>query len=551
MTPPLPGFFDHLFLLWRMRLSAAANGSGGRGKSALRPALVHLPALLPGLLLAVGAHALMVHPAVAGSEDVSRFFLGLLCFVAALVWAAWPVLSAGVDDHSEVSRYVAFPISRPRLLVASTLAGLLEPIAFIVYAPVVGAAIGYARVAGLSWPLLAVPLFLAFVLMCATWSRVGLHLVLGVLRSKRSAEAIGGFLGLMLVAGILLPPVDTSWMYGEGGGFGAIETDVLANAALAFARVPPGYLAEGLRHLAEGRPALVLLELGGLLFFALLGLLVADTILARAWRGAGRAPPVPPARHGFEPFAAPKGMFSVLVRREVLDLWRNPRARLLAGVPFILAVLLRLLSGRDLFAHLLGPVADAWLMAGLALYGAILVLSTFAQNAFAYDGHGLRLVMSAPVPPALILQAKNLVHGLSATALGVVLCLFHRLYLGGGDVFGLLVALFCVATVVPVGLSAGNFLSLVFPVKFHASLQRRDKPPLASAILGLGAAGIGAASLPAAMRVALVDGPGVRSVMVALCCAGAAWAVYAFSLPRALAVFHRRREAVLAAVTRS
>ena len=38
-------------------------------------------------------------------------------------------------------------------------------------------------------------------------------------------------------------------------------------------------------------------------------------------------------------------------------------------MPFVLAILLKLLSGRDLFVYLLGQSADAWLMGGLSVYG--------------------------------------------------------------------------------------------------------------------------------------------------------------------------------------
>jgi ABC-2 type transport system permease protein len=40
-------------------------------------------------------------------------------------------------------------------------------------------------------------------------------------------------------------------------------------------------------------------------------------------------------------------------------------------------------------------------------------------------------------------------------------------------------------SLLPVLLTAGNFLSLVFPVKFHASLKRRDKLPFIASMLGV------------------------------------------------------------------
>ena len=38
--------------------------------------------------------------AVAESNVWPYFILNLLCFVTTAVWVTWPLLSAGVDDHS-------------------------------------------------------------------------------------------------------------------------------------------------------------------------------------------------------------------------------------------------------------------------------------------------------------------------------------------------------------------------------------------------------------------------------------------------------------------
>jgi ABC-2 type transport system permease protein len=81
----------------------------------------------------------------------------------------------------------------------------------------------------------------------------------------------------------------------------------------------------------------------------------------------------------------------------------------LAAVPFVLGILLRLLSGRDLFVFFLGQTADAWVLSGLTMYGAILLGSTFSQNSFAYDGHGFAVFVTAPLDLGLVLRAKNLV----------------------------------------------------------------------------------------------------------------------------------------------
>src|SRR5207249_125012 len=138
--------------------------------------------------------------------------------------------AAGVDDHSELSRYSAFPISSLRLMIASTFASLFEPRSIVIYAPVTGTALGYLKLHPPSSLPLALALFLAFVAFNAALSRIGLHIVLNVLRQHRSAELIGGFFVVTLVACSFIPPIDTSWLNGIGAGLTAISDKVIENA---------------------------------------------------------------------------------------------------------------------------------------------------------------------------------------------------------------------------------------------------------------------------------------------------------------------------------
>src|SRR5690606_34047945 len=115
-------------------------------------------------------------------------------------------------------------------------------------------ALGYASTRPLAAPWLAVLMYGLFALLCAAWSRVGLHAVINVLRAKRSAEIIGGGFVAFLVAASFIPPIDTSWLTAVGeAGIGALDMSLIINAAVALARVPPGFFGDGLRRLAQGR----------------------------------------------------------------------------------------------------------------------------------------------------------------------------------------------------------------------------------------------------------------------------------------------------------
>ncbi|MCE9669437.1 hypothetical protein LY474_16625 [Myxococcus stipitatus] len=547
--PAVPGFFRHLWLLWGLRFDIGLNR--GPGKSRLLAVGAFLASSAPGVFFGLFFYALMRLGPIAQSDVWPYFILNLLCFVTFSVWVTWPLLSAGVDDHSELSRYAAFPISPFRLLIASTVASLFEPRALVFYAPLTGAALGFASVNPLWSPWIAVVLYVMFALLCAAWSRVALYAVINVLREKHSAEIMGGGLVLFLVAASFIPPIDTSWLTAVGeAGMGALDMTLIINAAVALGRVPPGFFGDGLGQLAWYRPRVAMAEALGLAFFAAMGMAVAYALLMRFHRQAGRAGPQMKDSGDRDPFARTRTRFATLVLRESLDLWRNPRARLLASVPFILAILLKLLSGRDLFVFLLGGSADAWLMGGLCIYGAVVIASTFSQNTFAYDGQGFAAFLAAPLDLADVLRAKNQVQACAALGMAVLVALFYRVYFGFGTLVDVACALAAVLGVVPMLLAAGNFLSLYFPVKFHASLKRRDKVPLTASMLGILAASAGCMPFGWALRLAGKDGPTWTTVTLVTASAALNLLLYRLVLPLALRVLERRKEVVLRAVTR-
>lgn len=547
--PAVPGFFRHLWLLWGLRFNIGLNQ--GPGKSRLLAVASFLASSAPGLFFGLFFFSLMRLKPVVESDVWPYFILNLLCFVTFSVWVTWPLLSAGVDDHSELSRYAAFPISPFRLLIASTVASLFEPRALVFYAPLTGAALGFASVYPLWAPWLAVVLYVLFAFLCAAWSRVALYAVINVLREKRSAEIMGGGILAFLIAASFIPPIDTSWLTAVGeDGVDALDMSLIINAAVALGRVPPGFFGDGLGQLAWYRPRVAMAEGLGLLFFAAMGMAVAYALLMRFHRQSGRAGPQLKDAKDSNPFERTRTRFTTLVAREALDLWRNPRARLLASVPFILAILLKLLSGRDLFVFLLGGSADAWLMGGLCIYGAVVIASTFSQNTFAYDGQGFAAFLAAPLDLADVLRAKNQVQSAAALGMALLVAVFYRVYFGFGTAVDIACALTAVLGVVPILMAAGNFLSLYFPVKFHASLKRRDKVPLTASMLGIFAASIGCMPFGWALKLAGKDGPSWQSAAMIALCAGLNLVIYRGSLPLALRLLDRRREAILQAVTR-
>lgn len=544
-----PGFLTHLLLLWRLRLTIALNrGAPSRWWLSIAAFLF---SSAPAVVLGVGFFGLVRLSNQLELVIWPDFILRLLSFVTTAVWVTWPVLSAGVDDHSELSRYSAYPISSLRLMLASTLATLFEPRSLVFYGPLVGASLGYFTIRDVGYPALLALGFAAYVMFNAALSRVGLHVVLNVLRQQRSAELIGGGFFVSLVVASFIPPVDTAWLTQLGqAGVQAVPETIVEDATRALGRFPTGFFAHALMMASTGNFVRALSDVLATLELTIVAMVVAWGLLIDFHRQPGRAPPVTGAERAANPFVKPKTLFGTLVVREAVDLWHNPRARLLVAVPFVLGILFKLLSGRALFVYALGATADAWLLGGLCVYGAIVLGSTFSQNAFAYDGHGFSAFLVAPIDLGLVLRAKNLVHATAAAGLAVLVAVFYVAYFGHGTWLDVALALASVATLIPTVLAVGNVLSLYFPVKFHANLKRRDKLPFIASMIGIGAAGLGTWPMAAALRRCGNDGPTLETLGLVLGAAAVAWAVYLLALPPAVKKLVERRELILRAVTR-
>ena len=541
-----PGFLRHLWLLWRLRAQIALNQRTSRALAAA----LFAASVVPAVGLGASAYALLSLRWVAESKVWSAFILNLLCFVTSAVWCTWPILSAGVDDHSELSRYAAFPISRFRLLFASTVASVLEPRILFFFAPVVGASLGFASTHQVAARPLVPVLMVSYAALNAAWSRFGLHVVLNVLRAHRNAELLGGFFAAFLLACSFIPPVDASWLFAVVNGASALDDTVLINAAVALGRVPPGFYGGALLALSRGDVAGAVTRLGGLWAFTGLGFGAAYVLLSRFYESAGRSGGAAGLTEQRNPFARTAVPFTTLLAREALDLWKNPRARLLASVPFVLAILIKLLSGRDLFVFLVGRTADAWLLGALATYGAVVMAATFSQNMFAYDGHGFSLLLAAPVTLTQVMRAKNAVHGAAALVLSSLVAGFYAVYFRTASALDVACAMASVLVVVPVVLAAGNFLSVFFPVKFHASLKRRDKVPFTASMLGVAAASLGCAPMTFALRWQVREGATVETLGILALSAALGWMAYRWSFDPAARQLMLHRERVLSAVTR-
>jgi ABC-2 type transport system permease protein len=547
------GLFEQMWLLWGMRMRVVSNRGKGHGPVATAAGVLALAS--SGTGAAAGIFRLFAHPGVSNAPLLELFLFQLLGFLVAVMWILWPIVTAGVDDSAELSRFATMPVAPWRLFLASTLAALVEPRTLVFYPVLFAAVLGFTHAHHVAFPWVGFVVgTLPFALFNVAWGRVGMTATLNVLRHRRSAEILGGGVLVALFLCALVPPLDTSWITASAASgsvsVSKMNLEVIEAAVLFFSALPSGSWAISIlttyRHLYR-TPVILAVYLFS---YAATGFTVAFALLLRFYANTARSGrsevQVGQAKQSFTGVST----FGVLVEREARDLLHNPKMRMLCALPFFLTILLKLVQARDVIRIIGGAHTDVWIIVLLTTYGGVVLAANFAQNAFAYDGQGLLLLFAAPIPLRLVLVAKNVVHGLSSLFMGLLLMSFYAFYVHLPSLPDALAAVATLLLQVVLILAVGNVLSVIAPRKFHAGLQRRDRvPPLTTG------GGILAAVLALApLKLVLSQLPGhaltlpwalglLASVVLAV-------GIYLLGLGPTLDLFERRREDVLRAITR-
>lgn len=540
-----PSWARQMLLLWGLR-RRLARGGAERGLGGLLSKGGLFVLLGTGLLFARLTFALLTSEPVVEDNHLTLFLLLLLGFLASTLQILWPVVTATVDDAAEISRFNAFPIRPRQLFFASLLASLVEARTFPIWGALFGAAA--AMVTRGTSALIAFPATLALGFASGAWGRAMLHVLLDLLRSRRSAEAMGGGLLILLFLTALVPPPDLSWFKTLRLGAEGVDSQLMAGATVVFTILPTGAWGWALFMGTIDVPVGAILAIAGLLVTGGIGAGVAWVFLARFHRHAARAlPHFQPGRRTRRAFASPS-LFLVLAERELRDVLLNPRVRVMAALPFFLTILLKLVGARALAETLWATRADAWLMGAVAAYGTVVLGGGLAQNAFGYDGHGAAALFAAPVAPSLLLRAKNLVHGGAAMLLSIALIAFYALLIEVPSAWITLAVLGSALWQAAWFVAVGNLLSVLFPVRFNASLKRRDRAPPPSVAVGLVATGFSLLPLTLVLRSGMFATSPVAALAFVWLFVPLGFAFRAASERRALQLLQNRRADVLRAV---
>ncbi len=446
-----------------------------------------------------------------------RFFAALVAFLLSLFWILWPVVAAHIDESSEMSRFHSLPLRPRQVYLLHTFAAAVEPATVLFYGVLLGLCLGLSDIFGM--PPAALACVVAFCAMNICFGRMMQGLFLNLMSSRRAGEAlVGGFL-LLLLVGLVVPPMDLSWLQGRFSltGMSSGDLEVISSATLALEKTPAGWLAAGMLAAMVRDGATAISLAAGMALVAAGAWIAGLYLMLNHWRGGWFAGTARGPSGRIYPLGTgtPSGAG---IRMEVKKILSNPKGKLALAVPFYLVILLKLLGGFGLAEYAWGPKHRAYIWSAVALYQLVVLGGLFFANLFGYDGPAARLVFLLPRRPRTVLLERNaacaLVASVQFATLGIVVGIpLHH----GGASLPLLgyPAWLCAA------LAAGNYASVVHPVRFHHDMSRRDRLPAASNLVLVAA--ISAAASVTALTNALPPAAGLVG-MCALCAfSAAAW----------------------------
>ena len=477
-----------------LRFRLLANGLRGKGSwfNLVSGTVVILFVILLSLGLATGMGALAFTGVSQDRSDLLHFaYLG--AFWAAITFGVlMPLALSSGGAGMSMSRLLVFPVSRRKLFGISIGSAFLSP-DHLFYYPTFLATFVFGVLATDAQAALGLAFFLLVVLSVVFWAHTLMAILQGVVSHRRSKEWIGMIGFGILVTGGVLPAIFTRYAE-QPGGASEERIVVIAEVIAAVASsTPPNLAADGLSAMHEGDVTTALLSLSWLGVWALMGLAMAylafSRIALKTPGGGGGPRPVERVigERGRDitelvPFL-PIEVLAV-ASKELRYLLRSSVGRFnLVMIPLFVAVIAFVLAP-NLESPLLGVAAEDLALYGMLLY-VVLFSNNMMNNAFSWEGAGLKMYLLSPVPFERIMLGKNL--GVWAyNAVMFVICITTWIVLVDfPGASSLITGALLFASAVVLFATMGNFVSISFPVARNIS-SMKSTPSQAAIFLSLG-----------------------------------------------------------------
>ncbi len=547
MTGPLATL---AWLRWRLWANGLRRGSGAVDTAAglVLTLLGAVGSVVLAAALGVAAAIAMVDP----DPDLTRLLSNIAFWTVAIIAVVIPVATGGAGGTFDLARLLHFPISRRSLgalalagtaLSGWTVAGWLGLLGIFV-----GLVVADGPIAGC-----AITVVLAGVSMTA-WLFCGLGVVRWLLRG-RAAREIAAIIAFALLFVVSLVPA----MFDDASARSRLDrvthdtglSAVAARAVDAATLLPPGLATRAVFDLRPSSDARPWLAWAAQAVWAMVGLAGGLVAFGRTLDPAasGRRRDTAQAHRRSRPLLGTRaaGPVTAAAAVELRYLMRSVPGRIVVAAAPMFAVMTALLS-RNTERLLAGLEPATWLFVGLLMY-AVLFSNNFAFNAFAWEGTGVASWFLVPADPRTVILGKTV--GLLAydvvVATGCVLV--WTLLVGPpplptfvGACLGWLVA-------VMVRNAIGLPMSVLAPVRRDPSTIG-NSPSQTALFTSLATLLVIGGLVVACLAIGrTATGPWLAPALLAVCAAAAAGAWWA-SVGAAAALLDRRREGLVAALSR-
>ncbi len=495
--------------LWR-NAPRGASAAVNLGATTLSGGLYLLFSLgLGALALAQGGAALSV------PDGRYEWFLAKALFFLLTYWVVMPIVFSPDREIFDISRFLPYPIAPRSLWTLHFFSTLFNFDVAWLYPVLLAIAFLPAAKLGL-WGLPAALPVLAAALAALVWRNVITTVLGGILKRRRMREVFILTISLLVILlqfYILTPNPNRR----PGEGIAHWLTDAPTGAWAAVLKWnPAGIAAQGAYAALAGPIWLCAVSTLALFAAGFLGASVGLRVLLRFYveppQEGGRVRRGKAHMTGWR-FPLLPDAFVAIVEKEVKYLFRSTAGKW-AILSSLVAFLLFLGAPAKGGVNLGGPL-DPVSFRAVGLGGFFLLMATrLCSNLFAWDGHGLKAYLLAPVPRAYILVGKGFAYGLLALVqFGLAFATLGFAY-GRPTLDGLLGASAWYLSALLVVIAAGTVFSVLLPQAENAQkFQRREQAivgllwfPLLGAAMapGLGATILAGATgrpwlLPAAM----------------------------------------------------
>lgn len=435
------------------------------------------------LSLALGAFALSMGGAALSAPDGRyEWFLAKALFFLLAYWVLTPVLFSPDREIFDVTRFLPYPIAPRSLWTLHFFSTVFNfDVAWLYPALLAIAFLPAARLGLVGIPA-ALPV-LSGAIAALVWRNVITTVLGGILKRRRMREVFILTISLLVILlqfYILTPNPNRR----PGEGIARWFTEPPTGLWAAFLTWnPAGLAAQGANAALEGPLWLGVAATCALLGAAFLGASVGLRVLLRFYveppQEGGRVRRGKARMTGWRVPLLPDALVAIL-EKEVKYLFRSTAGKwaiLSSLVAFLLFLGSPVKEGIGI-----GEAMDPVSLRAVGLGGFFLLMATrLCSNLFAWDGHGLKAYLLAPVPRAYILVGKGLAYGLLAAVQFALAFATLGFAYGRPTLDGLLGASAWYLSGLLVVVAAGTVFSVLLPqAESLQKFQRREQ-----AIVGL------------------------------------------------------------------